>query len=211
MTVAARAACAPEAGQHLLPYSGMLIAMKRNLGHASAAASAALCDYESSRQTVTRWELKLGTAIVSGMINVHADGETSIQQATGWRMSTHLFKGDATKSAAWKHQKVQSLYVRSSYILNLDDRADGPVICSRSVWTDTQVADDCSGTGMAKLIHKQLRSCGCPALDADDLAMDHVLRIVVTAGDDGPDQKVFRRLLLEKYRHSPQEPPYGVS
>ena len=28
MTTAARAACAPEAGQHLLPYSGMLIAMR---------------------------------------------------------------------------------------------------------------------------------------------------------------------------------------
>ena len=63
------------------------------------------------------------------MINFHRDCEQMLgddsDAAQGVRLAVHVFKGDATKTHAWKHHKVQSLHIKSSYIFNLDDRDGG--------------------------------------------------------------------------------------
>ena len=161
---------------------------------------------DTSRQTAGRWEIRFGTCVIASMINFHRDGEHMMVDGAGgggMRLAVHMFKGDATKSAAWKSHKVQSLHITSAYVFGLAERDSLPVVYDKSCWSDCQIADDCSGTGMMQLIHKQLRSAGCPALDLVDVGCRDSFRLVISCGDDGPDQKVFRRLMLEKYRCSP--------
>ena len=131
----------------------------------------------------------------------HSELESKFQDSPGPRLSiaVHLFKGDATKTHAWRNHKVQSLHVTSTYVLNVG-HPDLQERCTKSVWTDAQIADDTSGKGMEDLVRKQLRSVRCCAMDAIYISPRH-LRILVSCGDDGPDQKVLRGNLVERYRH----------
>ena len=196
--------CNHTIGKHHLPHAGLMVALRRNMGHMSNKAAGLMSD--TSRQTVGRWEIRLGTCVIASMINFHRDGEHMMVDGAGgggMRLAVHMFIGDATKSSAWKSHKVQSLHITSAYFFGLAERDSLPVVYDKSCWSDCQIADDCSGTGMMQLIHKQLRSAGCPALDLVDAGCRDSFRLVISCGDDGPDQKLFRRLMLEKYRCSP--------
>ena len=183
--------------KQLMPYNGLQLAVKRNVAHASSSCIAAISSHPCHRSSVVRWENKLGASLIANSYKFHSEMESQFAEpCDGLNLAVCCFKGDATKSSAWKNHKVQALSVKSTYVI-------GGEHSSKTVWTDTLVADDCSGKGIERMVRKQLRSVGCNAMDATEHSIPEChIRLIICAGDDGPDQQMLRKTILESYRPS---------
>ena len=185
-------------------HAGILVSLMRNQHHGSAASAAAwssLMSRQLSRYTVTRWEVAAGTSIIASMALFHKEHERmmrmhNIDGRPGWCISITELIGDATKSKAWRDDKLQCLWLRQSYMY------DGDVV-SKECWPDVQIVDDGSAVGTMKIVHKQLRLCQNPMFDftvASSNLGAHQLRFLNLCSDCGPDQVGLRRLVAERYR-----------
>ena len=112
-----------------------------------------------------------------------------------WDLVVTDIAGDATKSSAWREQKLQCLYYRTSYTV-----AGNPTV-TKTCWPDVLVADDGSARGCHRLLINQLRALQPPMLDPEVSAQLHPrqLRISHIVGDCGPDQVGFRQIVAKQY------------
>lgn len=182
--------------------SGLLLAIRRNCGHSSQTSAIAWTEFERAfsitRHTVSRWEIKLSTCIMAGLVASHTCGGALMRAARkGLRIALHCFRGDATISQTWHGNELQLLHLASVYedIEGTEPRQQ----CSG--WLDTQVVEGGTSADCFRMVEKQLRCGGCPALDKLYGALGpERLRWVHVAGDDGPDQQGMRSTVLELHR-----------
>ena len=62
-----------------------------------------------------------------------------------------------------------------------------------SVWPDLQIVEDSTGAGCMAMVSKQMDACGCPSWKA---AQPSSASAWCCTSDAGPDQKLFRKLVL---------------
>lgn len=161
---------------------GIVVALTRNTGHGSCLSSAAWVNLMlsvsnqgckksekqkgMSRHSIPRWEIAAATSILASARSFQAEHELAMCRAssgTNWSAALHESCGDATKSSAWKSQKVQALELQSYYVLgDVDPVAE---ILERCVWPDIQLVHDSTAAGCEAITLKQLCLAGCLAMD----------------------------------------------
>ena len=183
-----------EKHKRMAPHVGLTMALHRNQGNTGIEAFGRMLDGQRSANTIKMWELAAGNSLVSAMCHFHATMERTASCADV--LVSHILKSDATKSGAWRGNKMQALHCRSVYAFDADRFA-------HEVWTDTLVVTDGSGNGAMNLTRRQLRSVGCPALDTDYLSRttsSRCIRSIICCGDNGPDQVVLKRRVVMMFK-----------
>lgn len=188
--------------------TGMLLALLRGSGHASArqviAMGSALMQCSTSvmktRQTLTSWEIASATAILSSSCDFHRDMETSMQAAadTCWVAVGHVVMGDATRGKAWREEKLQPMCLISWY----SSDQSVPDITSHTCWPDVQLVRGEDAKSNFERMHKQLRIVQCCCFDphAASTLKPKQVRFIWLCGDNGGDQKAYRPLVAMLYR-----------
>ena len=115
-----------------------LICQRGSGGAGTAAAASTLFNgHAISRQTVSRWERRLGTALIAKSASFHIQNETDFREfksSTTWCVAAAEITGDATKAHSCGEEKLQPMRLRSWYVL------DGEEWAQQTVWPDVQVA-----------------------------------------------------------------------
>jgi hypothetical protein len=185
--------------QPMRSHQCQLVALLRNLHSSSCAAAADWCSvltrHNLSSNTVARHELACGASIIAAAQGFHADLEQAFfdnrdhshDSSGGWDFVISDLAGDATRSNAWRGNKVQCLCLRSTFCIA--DKLQCKVF-----WPDVLVVDDSTAVGCHKLVLKQCRVVQSAALDASVCACvgKHQIRWLHICGDCGPDQVGFR-------------------
>ena len=194
-----------------------LVALARNRHHSSAAAVAAWSEdlgteKAMSQWSIPRWEIKVGTAVITSMQHFHRDMEALLAEAgrfkescpandddEGWDVVITDLAGDATKSGAWRTNKLQCLCLRTTFCIGND-------VTSKVCWPDVLVADNGSVNGCWRLVLKQLRLTKSIAMDPlEGAARLHrrQLRMTHVCGDCGTDQVGYRTRLARACKPFP--------
>ena len=187
------------ATQPMRSHQCQVVALLRNLHSSSCAAAADWCSvltrHSLHAMTVARHELACGASIIAAAQGFHADLEQAFfdnrdhshDSSGGWDFVISDLAGDATRSNAWRGNKVQCLCLRSTFCIA--DKLQCKVF-----WPDLLVVDDSTAVGCHKLVLKQCRVVQSAALDASVCACvgKHQIRWLHICGDCGPDQVGFR-------------------
>ncbi len=178
----------------------LLVALARNQGHTSASATAQWSKLlvgeklkkSMSRYSVCRWEEVAGTCLIAATASFHHRHEAS----GGWNTAFVFSEGDATKSAAWRADKLQCMHLVSVYGHSNTEQMD-----MHEVWPDIQTVTDSTAIGCALLTLKQYRLTQCPVMDecAYRSLLPHQKRWLTQTGDCGSDQRGMRSGLSFKF------------
>ena len=125
--------------------SGMLLALLRCSGHGSSKQILTIGNVlaqngkvPTTRQTLSTWEVATGTTVLSSACKFQEDMEMTMLSPEAvksgkWMAAGHVVMGDATRSKAWREDKIQPLCLVSWYC------AEDAEILSHTAWPDVQV------------------------------------------------------------------------
>ena len=106
---------------------GMLLALLRCSGHGSSKQNLTIgqvlahnAKIPTTRQTLSTWEVATGTTVLSRACKFHEDMEMAMLSPDAvnsgqWMAAGHVVMGDATRSKAWREDKIQPLCLVSWY------------------------------------------------------------------------------------------------
>ena len=185
----------------------LMVALIRNRGSSSSVCAAGVSqlviDKAIGRVSVCRWERTLGTSLLAASADFHIQHEEEFKTAAlldVWTCAACCVTADATKSAAFKQDKLQSMRLRTWY------KYIGADTAFNEVWPDVQiVGQDASAENALRLMHRQLRLVQNPYFDfcngecrCCSLGIRQV-RFLTCGGDQGPDQVGVRNSLVDRY------------
>ena len=113
-----------------------------------------------------------------------------------WMAAGHVVMGDATRSKAWREDKIQPLCLVSWYC---SEDAD---ISSHTAWPDVQVVKSESAAANLIRMHKQLRLVQCCCFDVGEATRlgARQVRMIWLCGDNGSDQLFVRPMVADMYK-----------
>ena len=179
--------------------SCMLLALLRCSGHGSSKQILTIgqvlahnVKIPTTRQTLSTWEVATGTTVLSRACKFHEDMEMAMLSPDAvnsgqWMAAGHVVMGDATRSKAWRDDKIQPLCLVSWYC---SEDAD---ISSHTAWPDVQVVKSESAAANFIRMHKQLRLVQCCCFDVGEATRlgARQVRMIWLCGDNGSDQLLY--------------------
>ncbi len=99
--------------------SGLAVAVRRNVGNASAKDSGSYMLVDMSQQTVCRWEVRLAASLISSARAFHTELYEE-PSSGGGRVSVFSYSTDATNTNIWHQAKLHSLHLSTFIVDDVD-------------------------------------------------------------------------------------------
>ena len=180
--------------------NSMLVALTKNVAHASLRAAAAFVRGEVCINTIRSWEVKAATCLLTEAYSWHRDCEERVhdlsESAGPYAVAAHRFRSDGTNHASFQQHAMQTCQVVSFYDFGHGDTS------RLSIWPDCLPQTSKTGEFCFNLTGKQCGLVGAPIYfetGIDNLQKD-TLRWIVAVTDAGPDQVGNRKRLRAKWR-----------
>jgi hypothetical protein len=203
--------------------SRFALAIRRNLTNVAARDLGAAILEDVSHQSINRYEIECGAALVGSFRAFHADCYAEKPQ-----LIVHSIRCDATNSSVWQQSKLHGLELTTSCLDDLSMANSITDIAADQV-SRTQFADplplyDSSAAGTHAMIRKQIAGLGCVPWDIVDpdtapplenqlgeLPTDIGIRLWLLTTDGGPDQVKCRRIIKHETMMSPTDVVFDLN
>lgn len=212
-----------KSGKRLTLQGTLALAIRRNFSNISTEDIGAVLLKDLSRFTVTRAEVRAGTALVaSSRLFFHSMYHDLVSpgKASDFRFALHSFKQDATNSGLMKGSKFCALILRSCYLR--ENIPDQETPCSDIDWDNFDVDDwvetlvrvsdvlpvrDGSSEATVSQTLKQLDGLGATTWKtiADDPILQNadMLHWFTSTTDAGPNEIGARKILQAEMKDLP--------
>ena len=114
--------------------NSMLVALTKNVAHASLRAAAAFVRGEVCINTIRSWEVKAATCLLTEAYSWHRDCEERVhdlsESAGPYAVAAHRFRSDGTNHASFQQHAMQTCQVVSFYDFGHGDTS------RLSIWPD---------------------------------------------------------------------------
>ena len=171
------------------------LAIKRNIGHASAEQMLAVLDTTANAQTVYNWEQKVANLLMVESQRYYIEAEQAIRSSTEQSFFVHTWRSDGTNSGVCQESKVQNLELVSAFFIgDASSLAETPlddVLHEHLCAGDLQFIHDGTGLGCFGTVYKQLRGIGCKPFGN----IGSSISAWCSCGDAGPDIAYCRKII----------------
>ena len=184
----------------------MLVALKRNSGHASLRATRSMLGLRERPQTIASWETQCQTSILAEVRAITREREERFAGDNGidtYATSARRYSCDAVNAKIHKGSSVQTCQIQ-----NVWDFGCGNIGVAET-WPDALVVPGKSGLATLDLTNKQSTSVLCPIfeeINGTSPTMHRgksVVKWIVAVTDDGGDCKFTRTQVQESVKLVP--------